>query len=190
VRLLVTSRPVAQLSARLLPGLDRVTARVSRGRLVFSAWVTGLPVLLLTAKGARTGEPRTARVPGIPDGDGFVIVAANFGQCANPRLVPQPPGAAQVSAVAGDAEGTYYARELSGAERERGFRQALFLNPGWRRFQQRAGERVIPVVRLEVSIVPDRGGWPQSSRRRAITSTIGNSCGVRSWMGGRVGTTS
>jgi deazaflavin-dependent oxidoreductase (nitroreductase family) len=79
-----TSRPVAGLSARLLPGLDHATYRLTRGRLVFSAWATELPVLLLTTKGARTGQPRTARVLGIPDGDGFVVVGANFGQRANP----------------------------------------------------------------------------------------------------------
>lgn len=84
MRVLVTSRPAAWLSSRLLPGLDRVAYRVVRGRLTFSAWVTRLPVLLLTTNGARTGEPRTARVLDIPDGDGFIIVAANFGQRANP----------------------------------------------------------------------------------------------------------
>jgi deazaflavin-dependent oxidoreductase (nitroreductase family) len=40
--------------------------------------------LLLTTKGAQTGEPRAACVLGIPDGDGFIIVAANFGQRVNP----------------------------------------------------------------------------------------------------------
>ncbi len=42
VRLLVTSRPVAWLSARLL-GHYRVGFRVIRGRFSFSSWVTGLP---------------------------------------------------------------------------------------------------------------------------------------------------
>ena len=151
MRLLVTSRPVAQLSARLLPDLDRVIYRVTRGWLTFSAWVTGLPVLLLTTKGARTGQPRTARVLGIPDGEGFIVVAANFGQRANPAWYHNLRAHPRVSVVAADAGGTYYARELSGAERERGFQRALSLNPGWRRFQKRAGERAIPVVRLEVS---------------------------------------
>jgi deazaflavin-dependent oxidoreductase (nitroreductase family) len=151
MRLLVTSRPVAGLSARLLPGLDRVIYRITRGRLTFSAWVTGLPVLRLTTKGARTGEPRTVRVLGIPDGDGFIIVAANFGQRANPAWYHNLRAHPLVSVVADDAEGKYYARELSGAERERGFERALALNPGWRRFQKSSGERVIPVIRLDVS---------------------------------------
>jgi deazaflavin-dependent oxidoreductase (nitroreductase family) len=149
IRLLVTSRPVAQLSARLLPSLDRVIYRVTQERLTFSAWVTGLPVLQLTTKGARTGEPRTARVLGIPDGDGLIIVAANFGQHANPAWYHNLRAHPRVSVVADDAEGDYYAHELSGAERERGFERALSLNPGWRRFQKRSGERAIPVIRLE-----------------------------------------
>jgi deazaflavin-dependent oxidoreductase (nitroreductase family) len=151
VRLLVTSRPVAQLSSRLLPGLDRFAFRVTRGRFTFSAWVTGLPILLLTTRGARTGEPRNARVLGIPDRDGFIIVAANFGQRANPAWYHNLRAHPRVSVAAEDAGGTYYARELSGAERERGFQRALSLNPGWQRFQKRAGERAIPVIRLDTS---------------------------------------
>ena len=108
---------------------------VTRGRITFSAWVTGLPVLLLTTKGARTGEPRAARVLGIPDGDGFIIVAANFGQRVNPAWYYNLRAHPRVSVVARDAEGTYYARELSGAERERGFQRALSRNPRWQRFR-------------------------------------------------------
>lgn len=40
------------------------------------AWVTGLPVLLLATKGARRGELRTARVLGVPDGDGDRVIPA------------------------------------------------------------------------------------------------------------------
>lgn len=51
--------------------------------------------MLLSTKGARTGEPRIVRVLGTPDGDGFIIVAANFGQRANPacyyNLRAHPP---------------------------------------------------------------------------------------------------
>lgn len=45
VRIAVTSRPVAALSARFLPGIDRLTSRPTSGRGVFSAWATGLPII-------------------------------------------------------------------------------------------------------------------------------------------------
>lgn len=151
VRLLVTRRSVAWLSARLLPALDRVGYRVTRGRFTFSAWVTGLPVLLLTTKGARTGERRTTRVLGVPDGDGFIIVAANFGQRANPAWYYNLRAHPQVIVTAGEATVEYQAHVLAGTEREHGFQRALSLNPGWRRFQKQSGDRVIPVVRLNAA---------------------------------------
>lgn len=39
---------------------------------------------MLTTTGARTGQPRTLPVLGLPDGDRFVVIASNFGQRHNP----------------------------------------------------------------------------------------------------------
>lgn len=148
LRLLVTGRPVAWLSAWLLPGIDRRIYRLSRGRVTFSAWITGLPIVELVTTGARSGELRSARVLGIPVGDGFLVVAANFGQASNPAWYHNLLAHPQVSVMAHGAAGDYYARELTGQDRERGFQLAVSLNPGWRRFEQRASPRPIPVMRL------------------------------------------
>ena len=78
VRPAATSRPLAWLSAQILPRVDRATYRSTRGRFVFSAWLSGLPVVLLTTTGARTGRPRTTPVLAKPDGDALVLIAANF----------------------------------------------------------------------------------------------------------------
>jgi deazaflavin-dependent oxidoreductase (nitroreductase family) len=151
MRLMVAAWPVAQLSPHFLPPLDHFLYRVTRGRFTFSAWTTGMPVVVLTTKGARTGQPRTSRVLGIPDGDGFIVIAANFGQRFHPgwyyNLLADP----QVSVVAGDTKGTFYARELDGDDRERGYQSALSMNPAWPRYQERAGKRVIPVFRLDAA---------------------------------------
>lgn len=144
----MTWAPVAAASARLLPAADRLTVRATRGRHTMSGWVTGLPIVELATTGARSGLPRTHRVMAVPidagptDG-GLVVVGANFGGptdpawCANLRAVPQ-------ALVDGTA---YVARELAGAERDDAFARALALNPGWRRFQRRAG-RDLPVFEL------------------------------------------
>jgi deazaflavin-dependent oxidoreductase (nitroreductase family) len=118
------------------------------GRVTLSVWVTGLPVVELVTTGARSGEPRHARVLGIPAADGFLVVAANFGQASNPAWYHNLLAHPQASVIADRATGEYHARELSGDERERGFQLAVSLNPGWRRFKERAGPRTIPVVRL------------------------------------------
>jgi len=148
VRILVTSRPLAWLAALLLPGLDRAAFRLTRGRVTFSAWVTGLPVVQLTTIGARSSAPRTARVLGIPDAGGFIVVAANFGQTANPAWYYNLRARPQAWIVADGVAVEYRARELTGLERDQGFQRAISLNPGWRRFQKRARPRAIPVMRL------------------------------------------
>lgn len=94
VRLTVTRRPVAWLSARLLPGLDRLASRMRRGRRILSAAVTGLPVIELVTTGARTSRSRAVRVLGLPVERGLLVIAANFGEQSHPswyhNLVAHP----------------------------------------------------------------------------------------------------
>lgn len=143
VRLVVTRSPVAALSARLLPTLDRASVRLTRGRTPLSAWVTGPPVVELTTIGARSGLPRTHRVLGIPHGDGLLVVAANFGSSTHPAWFHSLTADPHVEVDSAP----HVARELHGAQREAGFAEALRLNPGWRRFAERA-DREIPVLEL------------------------------------------
>jgi deazaflavin-dependent oxidoreductase (nitroreductase family) len=145
VRLLVTRGPVAALSARFLPTLDAYAVRLVGTPL--SAWLTGLPIVELTTTGARSGEPRVNRVMGIPTDVGYLVVAANFGATRNPAWYANLRAHPAVEVTDATGAAPYVARELGGAEREAGFARALELNPGWRRFQERAG-RPIPVVEL------------------------------------------
>lgn len=151
IRQLATIRAVAWLSARLLPRLDQVVFRATRGRLTFSAWLTGLPVIVLTTIGARSGRARHSRVLAVPDGEQILVVASNFGQRTNPAWCHNLRANlhVSVSSAASAPEREYVARELQGAERERAYRLAVAMNPGWLRYQQQASPRVIPVFQLE-----------------------------------------
>lgn len=149
VRQATTSRPLAWLSARILPNIDRVAYRSTRGRFTFSRWMSGLPVVMLTTTGARTGQPRTTPVLGIPAGDGLVVVAANFGQTRDPSWYHNLRAHPRVSVTAGGVEREYDAHELAGEERDRQFQEAVRMNPGWLRYRTWAGDRQIPVIRLD-----------------------------------------
>jgi len=149
VRQAVTSQPVA----RLLPALDRGLFRATRGRLLFSAWIGGLPVVSLTTVGARTGQPRATRVLGIPEGDGLIVVGVNFGRPTNPSWYYNIRANPRVLVVDQGIERGYEARELLGEERDQGFDRVLAINPGWRHLL-RAVARPIPVIRLNPAQPP------------------------------------
>ena len=151
MRLLVTTRPVAWLSARYLPGLDRLAFRLTRGRVTPSAWITGLPIVQMTTVGARTGQPRTVRLLGIPHCDGYLIIAANFGEEENPAWYYNVRAHPRVTITTSATSRDYDVYELEGDERAAGFDRALLLNPGWTRFRQRTVSRVIPVLRITPS---------------------------------------
>ena len=154
IRRAVTTRPVAWLSTRVLHRIDRVAYRATGGRTTVSSWLSGLPVVMLTTTGARTGLPRTTPVLGIPHGDQLVVIAANFGKESNPAWYHNMTARPRVSVAVEGVTREYVAQELAGTERECQFAEAVQMNPGWLRYRTRAGSRQIPVLRLD-PVTPD-----------------------------------
>ena len=59
VQKVASSRPGAWLYARTLHHVDRVVFKLSGGRATVTSALGGLPVVLLTTTGAKSGLPRT-----------------------------------------------------------------------------------------------------------------------------------
>src|SRR4029079_1628612 len=72
----------ARLARPLVP-LDRALGRLTRGRFV-AFGLPGLPSLLITTTGRRSGEPRSNPLLYAPDGDAFVVIGSNWGQKSHP----------------------------------------------------------------------------------------------------------
>lgn len=153
VRRLIALRPVAWLLSHTIHPIDHAIFRASRGRFSASSVFTGLPILFVTTTGARSGQPRTVTLVGIPDGMRIILVASNWGQEKHPAWYYNVKANPAVTVSSNDApEGrAYTARELTGSERERAWERAATLYPGYRSYAARAG-RVIPVIALEPSI--------------------------------------
>jgi deazaflavin-dependent oxidoreductase (nitroreductase family) len=141
--------PMSLLPARALLRLDREVFRLTRRRTTLSAWVSGLPIVMLTTTGARSGQPRTLPILGLPDGDRLVVIASNFG-------LPRHPGwyynlRAHPLAVISWAGSTVEmrARELTGDERQRYLTRSHMAYPWWEQYHRRAAPRQIPVIMLE-----------------------------------------
>src|SRR5215218_1103758 len=141
--------PMSALPARALPRIDRAFYRLSRTRTTFSAWVSGLPIVMLTTTGARTGQPRTLPVLGLRDGDRLVVIASNYGRPGNPgwyhNLLAHP---LVVVTWRGSAI-QMQARELKGEERQFHIVRGLKAYPWWEQYHRRAAPRQIPVIMLE-----------------------------------------
>jgi deazaflavin-dependent oxidoreductase (nitroreductase family) len=141
--------PMSLVPARALPRLDRGFYRLSRGHTTFSAWVSGLPIVMLTTIGARTGQPRTHPVLGLPEGDRLLLIASNFARSNNPgwyhNLLAHP------EAVVSWEGSTVHmqARELKGEERQLRIARSLEAYPWWEQYHRRAAPRQIPVIMLE-----------------------------------------
>ncbi len=70
-------RPAWRLAMRAASTLHRAVYRASGGRL--AGHLHGLPVLLLTTTGRRTGKRRTVPLFFVHDGEDAVVVASNGG---------------------------------------------------------------------------------------------------------------
>ena len=80
LRRFAASGPGAWLFARLLHRIDRPFHRLTGGRWTFASLVSGLPVVMRTITGTKTGQRRTVPVLGLPTPGGLAVIASNFGQ--------------------------------------------------------------------------------------------------------------
>lgn len=141
-------RPVSWLFARTLHHIDRPVFRLTGGKHTFASLVTGLPVVMLTTTGAKSGKKRTLPLLGLPDGEKTVVIASNYGRLHHPswyhnlRLHPEA-----TLSVGGESR-RVVAREVEGEERDRLWQRGLAVYPGWRGYGRRAGDRRIPVLAL------------------------------------------
>ncbi|HWQ12601.1 MAG TPA: nitroreductase/quinone reductase family protein [Roseiflexaceae bacterium] len=142
-------RPYPRRAARwqrVLTTIHTLAYRLSGGRL--GATLLGMPMLLLTTRGRRTGRLRTAPLLYLPVDDVFVLVASNGGARVHPtwwfNLQASPEALVQI----GPVRGRVHARGATAAERQRFWPLLLQLYPPYARYQART-DREIPLVVLQ-----------------------------------------
>ncbi len=106
------------------------------------------PLLLLTTTGARTGEQRTSPMMYVRQDDRLLVIASNNGARRDPDWYRNlTAGPAVTVELAGETFGAT-AIVLRGEERDRVFAAIVAAYPFFAEHQQRAEDRVIPVVEL------------------------------------------
>ena len=136
-------------SARVLPTLDRLVLRFTRGRTSLSEIAAGTPVIVLTTRGARSGEPRTSHLLGIPVGDTLALIGTNFAEARTPSWVHNLLVHPRATVTYRRSQVVVSAREVSGAEYEQVFAAAALIYPGYGAYRTRLTEREPKVFVLE-----------------------------------------
>jgi deazaflavin-dependent oxidoreductase (nitroreductase family) len=120
--------------------------RATGGRI--GGKVVGMPVLLLTTKGRKTGAPRSSVLTYVPKGDAMVVYASYAGEPRHPawwlNLLADPHATVQ----RGQEVVPVVAREAEGAERTALWDEVVRINAGYAEYEKRTTRR-IPVVVLE-----------------------------------------
>jgi deazaflavin-dependent oxidoreductase (nitroreductase family) len=142
-------RLVSAFLAVSLHHVDFLMLKISRGRHTITE-IVGLPILLLTTLGARTGRSRTNPLVSLYDGNKIALIGSNFGSRRNPgwyyNLLANPRCIVRFNGRVAE----YIARLAQGGEREKYWQLALAYYRGYERYKSRAApHRVIPVMVLE-----------------------------------------
>ncbi len=123
--------------------LDQLVNKLTGGRRTFAGIAGGLPVVILTTTGAKSGKPRTVALLGIPHPDGVAVVAVNYGDARHPgwyhNLKANPAASATIDGNTWDAT----ARLATPGERDEIWAKGVVVYPGWTKYEARAGGRHI-----------------------------------------------
>ena len=123
--------------------LDQLISKATGGRRSFAAIATGIPTVILTTTGAKSGQPRTVAVYGIPHPDGLALIASNWGGAKHPawyhNLNANPEATVSIDGDTWQAT----ARPATPRERDEIWANGVEIYPGWTKYEARAGARHI-----------------------------------------------
>lgn len=108
----------------------------------------GRELLILTTKGAKSGELRSTPLVYTRDGDRYVIVASKGGAPTNPHWFHNLRAHPDVTVEVGDEKFQAHARVIDDEEYERLYHHHATINPGFHEYRAKT-TRKIPVIVLE-----------------------------------------
>jgi deazaflavin-dependent oxidoreductase (nitroreductase family) len=137
------SKPGGWFFVHIANRIDPFLLRASRGRISIAV---GQPVALLRTIGAKSGEARITPLLYLADGEEIVFVASNAGNLRHPSWYYNVRANPQVEIERAGPTRRYLAHFADGDERERLWELVNDLYAGYDVYQERAGDRRIPIV--------------------------------------------
>jgi deazaflavin-dependent oxidoreductase (nitroreductase family) len=144
-----STRPGAWLFSKTLATLDRVVHRASSGRTSLPQLLAGLPVIMVTTTGRKSGAPRTTPLIAPPVGDDLALVGTNFGQTKTPAWVLNLEADPRATVEYRGRSVEVVARPADDEERQAVWGAASTIYGGYDRYQQRITGRTVRIFVLE-----------------------------------------
>ncbi|MCX5200561.1 nitroreductase family deazaflavin-dependent oxidoreductase [Streptomyces sp. NBC_00237] len=143
-----STRTFARIAPHVIPAMDRAVHRLSRGRTMMSTRM--LPGVVLTAKGAKSGQPRVTPLACMPEPEKgtWILIGSNFGRPGHPAWTGNLLAHPEVSVSWEGQDIPVRARLLKGEERAEAWRAVLGFWPPYATYQKRI-EREIRLFRIE-----------------------------------------
>ncbi|MGO1974029.1 MAG: nitroreductase family deazaflavin-dependent oxidoreductase [Propionibacteriaceae bacterium] len=111
---------------------------------------TGLPVVVFTVTGRKTGKIRKVPLMRVEHDGDYVMVASQGGLPTHPQWYFNVVADPQVQVQDGSTVSTGTARELSGAERDTWWERAVAVFPTYTEYQTKT-TRTIPLLLIETT---------------------------------------
>jgi deazaflavin-dependent oxidoreductase (nitroreductase family) len=146
---LASTRLVSGISRRILPSLDRFALRLTGGRSTVTSVTSGLPVLWLTTRGAKTGAERTVPLIGFPLDDDLAVLGTHFGSETTPGWVHNLEVNPDARVAFRGTDVSVRARPADPREKSVTWDRAATAYPGYQHYAGRAAHRSIRVFVLE-----------------------------------------
>jgi deazaflavin-dependent oxidoreductase (nitroreductase family) len=137
---------VGNVVIRAMSVLNVWAFRISKGR-IGGRFRHGAPVLLLTSRGRRSGQPRTTPLLYLRDGERLVVVASKGGFSTHPLWYRNVEANPRVEVDLGGARRAMLARRASDAEKRALWPKLVGMYRDFDDYQART-DRDIPVVIL------------------------------------------
>jgi deazaflavin-dependent oxidoreductase (nitroreductase family) len=135
-----------RLFITVFPAIDRRLMPLTRGKLSTGL---GQPIVLLHARGAKTGVERTTPLLATKTGEQIIVVASKAGAVKHPAWYHNVRANPGVEVSVDGERRPMQARIANGEERDRLWAVVCDNYSGYATYQRRAGSREIPVVVLE-----------------------------------------
>jgi deazaflavin-dependent oxidoreductase (nitroreductase family) len=158
IDVIASSGPGAAIFRRTLHVIDRPLMRLTGGRVRMTL---GMPALLLTTAGAKSGRARTVPLLYVRHGEDVAIIGTRWGSTKHPgwhyNLQAKPEATIAIKGERYEA----WARPATPEEREAIWPQAVRVYPGYEKYLSRVGGREVPIYILARGAQPPPPAAPE-----------------------------